>query len=459
MRYKKTCVRDKRFQHNKTVKIYSNTSIHTLVKKIQGKIIKKRAGWIVASVYGEPFERGFAHGYLLKNEFKRVLKVLEFLLKEEIEVSMSKFMEASNRIMKPIVMKYYPELYDEMRGIAAGATAGGVSISTNLIIAWNSYISLHYYFTGKTVQRCSAFIATGNATKHGDIIMSHNTHTNFAMGQIHNIILYVTPIHGHSFVMQTTPGYVASATDWFLCSTGIIGCETTISRINYKPKFGDPYYCRIRQAMQYGETLDDYDRIMSNCNAGDYACSWLFGDIRTNEIMLFELGYNQKNVERTTNGLYYGMNSVMDKEFRDHETKDRDHNDVTTSVGSRNHRLQQLLHHDYYGKLDIENAKKIIADHYDMHLQRDVMNGRGICKHTELDPEHCSRSPHYPFGCTDAKVVDSEMVKSLIFMGRFGSACGRSFSIKKYVKENPHYKKWGAVITDMPGYGWIKIQD
>lgn len=434
--------------NNKTLKLRNLLS---------GRIIEKKEGWIILQINGEPYDRGFAHGFLLKNELKHTMKVLQFLLKQELRVSMQKFMETSNKIMKPIVQKYYPEFYEEMRGISAGARKAGLSISTDLIIAWNSYISLYSYFLDGSIIKCSAFIATGKATEKGDIVMAHNTHTNFADGQLHNVIIYVTPTNGHPFVMQTSPGFIASSTDWFLCSTGIIGCETTISAINYKPKFGDPYYCRIRQAMQYGETLDDYDKIMSTRNAGDYACSWLFGDIRTNEIMLYEIGLKKKNIERTKNGVFYGMNSAMDDKIRKDETTDIDHDNITTSVGARNARLDQLLNHDLFGKLNLDNAKDVMADHYDIHLRRTELNGRGICNHSELDEEYCGGYPHYPFGCTDAKVVNTEMAKQLSFIGRFGSACGRTFSVKKYAKENPAYKHWASVLHDIPKYDWINI--
>ena len=226
------------------------------------------------------------------------------------------FMKKSNDLMKPIIQKQYPEFYNEICGISAGAKMAGKKISVDFLIAWNSYISLYYYFRGVAKEKCSAFIATGDATENGDMIMAHTTHSDYASGQLQNIILYVTPINGHSFVMQTSPGFIASATDWFLCSTGIIGCETTISKTNYKPKFGDPYFCRIRQAMQYGETLDEYVDIMSTRNAGDYACSWLLGDTRTNEAMLFEISLNYKNVKKTKNGFFYGMNSAIDNKLR-----------------------------------------------------------------------------------------------------------------------------------------------
>ena len=425
---------------------------------INGNIINENLeGWKIIHIYGNAFERGFAHGFLLFKELKRVLKTVPFIIKTTLHVSMNKYIKTSNKIIKPILIREFPEFFDEIRGISAGARKRGINISTDFLISWNSYMSLYSYFKDGSAIKCSAFIATGNATKNGDIIMGHNTHTTFMDGRLQNIIMYVIPLNGHHFVMQTSPGFIASVTDWFLSSTGIIGCETTIANINYKPEFGYPFYCRIRQAMQYGNTLEEYDKIMSTCNAGDYACSWLFGDIKTNEIMLFELALKHKNVQKTKNGVFYGMNSVIDDTIREKETTDNYHEDITTSLGARNKRLDELLNKKYKGKIDIEKSKIILADHYDVFLERESMNRRNICKHVELDPEHCSK-PHYPFGCTDAKVVNSFMADSLSFCGRFGSACGRIFNVKKFIKENPYYKSYEPYLDDIPSYKWKTIQ-
>lgn len=420
--------------------------------QISGEIISNKEGWIVMHIHGNPYDMGYAHGQLLKSQLANIEKQLDFLLEHDMKIPKTDFMKASNKIITPVLRKQYPEFYDEIRGIADGS-----SLSLRLIIAWNSYISLYSHFRDGSKQRCSAFIATGDATEKGDIVMAHNTHSDFLTGWSSNVVLYVTPRDGFSFVMQTVPGYIASSTDWFICSSGIIGCETTISNINYKPKFGAPFFCRIRTAMQYGSSLDDYDKMMSKQNAGDYACSWLFGDIYSNEIMLFELGLHEKNVERKKSGVFYGMNSAIGEKLRENETTDIDHTNITTSVGARNQRFADLLHHKYSGKINTENAKRIMSDHYDIYLKNDAKNGRSICNHTELNPEHCHRPPYSPYGCTDAKVVDTEMAKQMLFEGRFGSACGRIFDVKKYIQSNPIHKNWGEVLFNMPKHNWVVL--
>ena len=66
----------------------------------------------------------------------------------------------------------------------------------------------------------------------------------------------------------------------------------------------------------------------------DYPCSWLL-DMNTNEYDI-RTGLNHHNKKITKNGIYYGMNSVMDPKMRVLETNDISHKDNNESSGSRN---------------------------------------------------------------------------------------------------------------------------
>jgi hypothetical protein len=247
------------------------------------------------------------------------------------------------------------------------------------------------------------------------------------------------------FVMQTLPGLVCSSTDWFISESGIIGCETTISRINYIPDFerGVPYFFRIRKAMEIGKTLDDYVSIMMKQNAGDYACSWLFGDINSGEIMRFELGKETHGIDRTKDGLFYGMNSAFTPQLVIQETNDTELNDPTTINGSRTARLNELLN---VKKLDLKYAKKVLADHYDCK-ENTVRKGiRGICKHKE-----CEKGKYYKVaGTSDGKVTNATLAKKMKFVGRMGSSCGRVFLRKDY----PNVPD---CVDNMPKYNWVTL--
>jgi hypothetical protein len=436
--------------------VYNKTHKKINNKNICGKILKNdNEGWIELEIFGEPFERGFAHGFLLHKELERVIYIFPFLVKEHYKIDLDTFVKNTNNI-KTVIQKKFPEYYDELNGIVSGAKYKGVDININFLIAWNSNMSMYEYYNNKNKKsRCSAFIATGIATEHNDIVMVHNSHSDFVEMSVFNIILTIKPTKGHVIKIQTAPGYISSGTDFFVCSSGIIGCETTIGRTNYNPIFGSPFFCRIRQAMQYGSTLDDYVNIMLENNAGDYGCSWLFGNINTNEIMLFEIGLKIHNIQRTFNGVLYGMNSAVDYNLRTIETTDKDIVDLTTSSGSRNVRLNFLLNQKYYGKINLQNSKKIISDHYDYSVKKIKMGKNSICNHGEL--EHKSKKPFFPRGAVDGKIVNTKLAKKMSFIGKWGSSCSRVFNTENFVKEHPKYKSWKNYLINFHNKKWTTL--
>jgi hypothetical protein len=434
----------------------------TLKKRVNGIKKKQKNGWIKMKIYGTPLERGFAHGFLLQKELQKIREeILPFLVKNSFpNISYEKYEKDCRENITDNIREKFPEYYIELQGIEAGANHKKVNM--DFLIAWNSFLSMaSFYNKHSAVDHCSAFIAIGDATEKGDIIMAHTTHSDFVSAKTLNIVLEIIPEKGNIIKMQTSPGLICSSSDWFICGNGIIGCETTIGSINYKPKFGIPYFCRIREAMQYGNTLDDYVKIMMNENAGDYAGSWLLGDTRnsTKEIMLLELGLHTKNIQRKTNGIFYGMNSAISPEIREKETTDKTHWDMHETSGARNIRLHVLLYEMYYSKLNIHNAKAIISDHYDVSQTKETDgNTLTICKHTNLDNRDTKlRKAYYPFGCTDGKVINSEMAKKMIFVGRMGPACGTPFYAKRFLEKHSEYKSWEKVLPNMLSEPWIKL--
>jgi hypothetical protein len=171
--------------------------------------------------------------------------------------------------------------------------------------------------------------------------------------------------------------------------------------------------------------------------------------------MLCEVGLTKSNIETTTDGVFYGMNSAMDFELRSLETTDRSFNDLGDSSGARNARLNALLMDKYYGKIDLTIAKQIISDHYDSKHNKTIPSSLTVCKHSDLDPG--AKRPFYPWGCVDGKVTDSSMAQKMEFLGRQGPACGKAFFAKKFLKEHPEYAEWKPVLRDMPTYKWTKL--
>ena len=55
--------------------------------KIKGELINENIeGWKIIHIHGNAFERGFAHGFLLYKELKRVLKTVPFIIKKTLNI-------------------------------------------------------------------------------------------------------------------------------------------------------------------------------------------------------------------------------------------------------------------------------------------------------------------------------------------------------------------------------------
>jgi hypothetical protein len=443
--------------------------------KIKNGYSYKKNGWLYISIKGKPFERGFAYGYLCADKFKEIQQMLSFYVFESYGQPWDYFIEKINEDFKEMTKKDFFELYEEMEGIAEGCNANGCKTSIDEIIAWNFYMSMPYWYSfisntrvgkegggirgGKGVpDRCSAFIAVGDWTTDGKIVVAHNSFSDFIDGQYANIVLDLNPEKGYRFIMQTSPCWIWSGTDFYVTSSGMIGTETTMGGfMPYKKNI--PICYRIRTVMQYASNIDESIYLLINGNSGDYANSWLFGDTKTNEIARIELGLKYFSISKTSNGYLGGFNSAHDPRIRNLELHNSGYYDLRRHQGARRVRLTQLMN-KHKGKINIDIAKQIIADHYDVYLKKENNPcSRTVCSHYDLDKrEYMSQSdrpvPFAPHGALDGIVCDTNMAKNMSFLGRFGNSCGLDFNKEKYCKSNIQFAAICNFIKDRPSQPW-----
>lgn len=444
------------------------------IKKIKNGFMQHNNGWIYLAIKGTAKERGYAHGYLIADQFKKIQKMLSFVAYNDYGQTWEFFVESGATYLKDTIIKHFGELYEEMEGIAAGCCAAGTKTTVDEIIAWNNYFTLmgswypQSYLKegsggskeGGAPDKCSAFIAVGDYTVDGKIVVAHNSFSTFIDGQYMNCILDICPNSGHRILMQTCPGWIWSGSDFFVTSRGIIGTETTIGGfIPYENKF--TIACRIRKAMQYGNTMNDYVEMLLDGNSGDYANSWLFGDTNTNEILRIELGLKYHNVERTKNGYFIGFNATYDPRIRNIECSNSGFDDIRRHQGARRVRLTDLMD-EYKGKLDVNTAMSLIADHYDVYLNKENKCSRTVCSHYDLDGrEYMSQSdrpkPYAPRGAVDGCVADTTMIKNMSFMARWGSSCGTPFSVNQYCNTHRQWDYLRPYLNDRPSQPWTRF--
>ncbi|MHA1410559.1 MAG: C45 family autoproteolytic acyltransferase/hydrolase, partial [Candidatus Odinarchaeia archaeon] len=354
--------------------------------------------------------------------------------------------------------------------IAEGAKYAGVkSIDEIDIVALNGYGDTLTYYSWQEYEKdssknipqaghCSAFIATGDATVDGNIVLAHNMWWNYILGGLFNIMMTIDPDKGHKMFIETGPGSIGgNCIDWDMNDAGIMVSETTItSAVTFNPK-GTPYFVRGRKAIQYADSLDKWVEIMLTDNNGGFACDWLVGDAKTNEILWLELATKHYAMKKEKNGFFIGSNVALDDKVRSETSYD--YNDTTKSHMVRYCRLDPLLNVNY-GKIDLEFGKKVLADHYEPNLKKEKPCSNTICGHVEICdmgwPEW-GAPPYYPFGTTDGKVVNTDLILKGQQWAHWGKPCGDSFIAKDYFAKHKEFIWQEKYMRDIIAYPWTLL--
>ncbi len=469
--------------------------------KIKNGIRYEKNGWVYISIKGGAKERGYAHGYLAMKEIKEAFRILDFTFYEGYGYKRVMFSEITSTLFGPQIQANYPEFYEEMEGITAGAKAAGYKeLTLEDIIMWNCQTSIDSFygqlptlikghekllkkygdlfkegagasghgeggggnFNANRVggDKCTGFIVVGSYTKDGKIVCGHNSFDNFISGQNFNFILDVNPSKGNRFIMQCAAGYISSQTDYYVTSTGLMITETTIGGFN-KFVLKDPICCRIRQAVQYSKTLDDVVKHLTHNNSGDYANSWLVGDTKTNTIMRIELGLEYVNVEKKKDGYFIGFNAPYDPRIRNLECSNTGFDDLRRHQGARKVRLEQLME-EHKGKITLVVGQEIMADHYDVYLNKINPSSRTCCSHYELDDraflsDPTRPKPYQPRGAVDGIVCDTTLAKKMAFSARWGSSCGIPFDKTEFCKRNIIWKDQEPYLHDRLQQPWTEF--
>lgn len=434
--------------------------------------LQKINGWQHIKVKGTPYECGFQEGYLLADEYQDALRVYKFMTLETFGMTYEWFAEQALKLHRDKIPTRWLE---ELRGMAEGLTAAGIPTTTDDMIAWNDWMEITGYWwpqnAGKIMSRplmkthrkehCSAIAATGSATVDGKPYLGHESFDEFWSGQYFNVCKRVEPDDGYAFIMQASaPCMLSSMTDFYVTAAGLNITETTLAGFDRYDDAGMPEWVRIRDAVQYAATIDEFVERLNKGNNGGYANAWLIADHNAGEIARFEQGLEFTSLERTFDGAYFGCNAVFDPRIRNLECKDNGFNDPRQQTGARRQRWMELID-QYYGKIDLEVVKKMLADTYDVYLGYNCPSSRDICAHYDVDPQYYADDPDavwnipfYPAGSCDAKAAGPDDVKHLKMWGRYGRADGVEFVAKDFMDQHPLWKWMDGYLEDRPTQPW-----
>jgi hypothetical protein len=342
------------------------------------------AGWIYLHIEGEPYERGFQHGHLMSREIPQYMERCAALLGSKDH--WDDYRTTANALF---LRGFDRELLEEMRGIADGASDAGARwkdrrIDLLDIVVANTTVEMGELASAAAAtptgleglsldappysdprrnsakDHCSAFAATGPATRDGKMVIGHVTWWPLTLAEQTNVMLDIKPASGHRMLLQSYPGGIESGTDWYQNDAGVVLTETTINQTPFNPS-GTPVAFRARMAIQYSNNIDDVVRILSAQNNGLYTNEWITGDAKTNEIAIFDLGTNHTRLWRSsknewfgdTPGFYWGDNNAKDLDVRLETYPDpKSDPDFIPYVPSRRDMAWQQLYRKYRGQID-----------------------------------------------------------------------------------------------------------
>ena len=181
------------------------------------------------------------------------------------------------------------------------------------------------------------------------------------------------------------------------------------------------------------------------------------------EIMRFEIGLDYSNITRSRDGYFIGFNAPIDPRIRNLECSNTGYADIRHPNGARQVRLTQLMEENY-GKIDVEVAKAILADHYDVYLKKINPCSRTVELHSELDAQEFMGGsddalPFSPDGTLDGKVANATMAREMSFLARWGSSSGMPFNATEFLKEHIQWSYLsGGYLKDRPSWPWTTFR-
>jgi hypothetical protein len=193
---------------------------------------------------------------------------------------------------------------------------------------------------------------------------------------------------------------------------------------------------------------------MKTGNNGGYANNWLVADRKNGEIASLELGLKHVTLERTRDGYFVGSNYPANAELI-HDETDFDPKNPGSSANARRKRWEALMA-EYKGRIDVDAAKRFMADHQDTYDKKEFASERTLCGHNEASPRGMGtwQPPFGPAGAVQNKVADGKLAEQLSLWAAMGHACGIPFIAAEHLAQHPELAWQKDILIDMKPGPW-----
>jgi hypothetical protein len=112
------------------------------------------------------------------------------------------------------------------------------------------------------------------------------------------------------------------------------------------------------------------------------------------------------------------------------------------------------------GKIDVEIAKALECDDFDVITEEVGANDRTLCGCVELTSRGVPEwdwGPYFPGGTVQVKVVDGAMANYMEFFAAVGHPCGPDFSAGEFLARHPEYAWMKGSLRDLKSGPWTRF--
>lgn len=408
--------------------------------------MSEKAGFTIVRIEGEPRTLGLNHGLLLAEKIERGMAAYAHCSLDWYGLSWAQC-RATALLFWPRVPAEYQQ---EIRGIAEGAAARGVRSPDGATVDWIDVLAYNAQWdiwwtlsapgnplwwwpfqpeSGEAPHHCSGFVATGpDWTRDGGFVLAQSLWMPYFLPPAHAVWCDLVPSQGNRVLMQLTAGMIWSGTEYYVNSAGLVAAETTLG-IGAHVWSGTPSFVRVRRAIQYASTIDEFRAQMLRDTNGAYCSDYLLADAKSNEVAVLELGGRTWALARTSNGFLPSCNYPWDPAVASEMGAPQG---AAHGCWPRWVRIQNLCNSSK-GNITVDFGKALLGDHYDATVGYDNPGRYSLCGHGE------NTTRGYPHGSQDAKVTNRTMASRMQVWARCGHSCGQPFYKDLHAAEHPEY--------------------
>jgi isopenicillin-N N-acyltransferase like protein len=228
----------------------------------EGKgFLEKQNDQFILHLNGSPYDRGYQHGFLLKEQIQRNISAYVDKPQSSLSARAAEFVKNLGELMSYVP----PHFIEEMRGLADGS-----NVPFDKIVALNLFPEMFH---------CSGITVSGEASKNGELY--HVRVLDYSIGknlQSTSVLQVVQPEEGIAFLNVSYAGFIGVVTGMNQEKIAI----GEIGGLGYGSWQGVPMAFLLREILQNAATLEDAKAILQN---SPRTCEYyyIFSDGKTNE--------------------------------------------------------------------------------------------------------------------------------------------------------------------------------